>query len=180
MLNSRIVCSTLLIISLFSTSLMAQQKVEDHSIYMEAVLQAAQKNAEATKNLDPEGVMVFTHPAVITGMGGKENFKKMLTDALNSMKSNGFIIEAMEVGKPYSFVWEQDELRCLVPITGIFNIGEAKVKSSSHLLGFSMDKGQTWYFLEADKLKSGQIVQMMPEFSTSIQIPDDVQEMIVE
>jgi hypothetical protein len=166
--------SIALLVALSCTSISAQTDEQYRTL-----LADAQKCATATLKQDVLSLRKYTHPNVIQATGGPEAFITVVTEAFKQMTADGMVIDTAYAELPSSkIIEEQGELRCLVPNTMAFTIGESKIVSYSSLMGFSFDKGKSWCFVEAEKLKDETTRKsFFPKYKSDIFIPDDRVEM---
>jgi len=157
---------TLIIALLFSSVIFSQTK--------EDALRDAKITSKATLEMDFETVLKHTHPNVVKLMGGMENAVSAIRTAFEGMTSQGFVFEKAEVISVSDIVQEQGEYRCFIEGQNQMKMGDMRIKSKSYLLGVYDDDKQIWYYLEAKQLKNPALLeQVIPNFKTSLEIPDD-------
>lgn len=140
----------------------------------EDALKDAQMAAEGTLSEDFDTVLKYTLPEIIEVMGGKENAKNTIVQTYDTMKSQGFKIEKAEILEVSEIVKEQGQSRCLVKSYNVMVMSGQRLKSTSHLLGIYDDNAKHWKFIEAKQLKNpGLTRQILPDFKTEMDIPDD-------
>lgn len=139
-----------------------------------SALRDAKITSEATLNLDFETVFKHTYPSIIDVMGGKEKALELLKTAFDTMKSQGLVFEKAEVKQVSDIVFEDEQYRCYVEGFNQMKMRNLRIKSKSYLLGIYNADEDIWYFLEAEKLKNEALINMiLPNFKTSLNIPDD-------
>lgn len=144
----------------------------------ELAFQQAKITADATIAGDYKTVIKHTYPTIVTVMGGEENAIALIEDTFKTMGQQGFEFEMAEVVSVSDVIYEQDEYRCYVHNKNQMRMNDMRIFADSYLLGIYNAENKIWYFLEAKQLNnSGMIDQILPNFKTDLQIPDDTTEM---
>lgn len=140
----------------------------------ETALRDAKIAAKATLEMDFKTVLKHTYPSIVEMMGGEEKAIPLLEQTFESMKSNGFKFEKAEVLSVSNIVEEQGQHRCYIEGENVMVMNDQRITSKSYLLGIYDSEKELWYFLEAQKLKDSALAnQVLPNFKTSLNIPDD-------
>jgi hypothetical protein len=140
----------------------------------EYALRDAKITSQATLKMDFETVLKYTHPGVISLMGGHDKGLEMVKSIFDGMLSQGFVFEKADVLNASDVVFEQNEYRCSIEGFNQFKMSGMRIKSKSYLLGIYNETNKFWYFIEAKQLKNKTMLDMvLPNFKTSLIIPDD-------
>jgi len=137
-------------------------------------LRDAKITSKATLNMDFETVLKHTLPAIIDMMGGEEAGLSMLKSTFDGMKAQGFVFEKADIKGVSEIVEEQGQYRCIIEGFNQMTMSGQRIKSKSYLLGIYNDKENHWWFVEAKLVKNQAMIdQILPEFKTSLDIPED-------
>lgn len=166
-----LIVATTLVATTAQASLDAQYK---------RIIEDARLCGQATLQKDALQLRKYTHPNVVKATGGPEAFITVMQEAFKMMADQELTIDSFLIDLPASkIIEEQGEFRCLVPNKMVMRVGESKIISHSSLMGFSFDKGKSWCFVEAEKLKDEATrKQFFPLYKSDIFIPDDRMEMV--
>lgn len=165
-------CVTALILFLGVVLVNAQTK--------ESALADAKITAQATLKGDFKTVLDYTHPNVLKASGGIDVLLPQVEKMMEEMKTNqGFVFKKAEVSEVSKIVEEQGEYRCFVKNLNVMEISGQTYKSTSYLMGFYLDDGDHWVFVEAEKMKNPlQVQAFFPNFKTDLDIPKDTVEIL--
>jgi len=140
----------------------------------EDALKDAKITSRATLELDFKTVLKHTLPSVITLMGGEDAALTMLESTFETMKTQGFVFEKADIINVSEIVKEQGQYRCFIKGFNQMKMTSQRIKSESYLLGIYNDVDEFWWFIEAKQLKNSPLMeQVIPNFETSLDIPDD-------
>ncbi|WP_248724573.1 hypothetical protein [Seonamhaeicola sp. ML3] len=161
---------TFLILLLISGMSFAQSNEQ----LKEAALRDAKLITEATLKYDFRTIFTYTYPSVIEMMGGKEAAAQMLESTFDKMKSEGFEFESAEIISASDVVFENDEYRCYIESFIQMKMPNMRIKTKSYSLGIYNSEDEIWQFIEAKQLKNPAMADLvLPDFTTSLEIPDD-------
>ncbi|MFP4844557.1 hypothetical protein [Winogradskyella sp. PE311] len=140
----------------------------------EDALSDAKIASKATLEMDFELLLKYTLPKVIDLMGGKDAALTLLKSTFDGMKTQGFVFEKAEILGVSEIVKEQGQYRCIIEGKNQMKMTGQRIKSKSYLLGIYNDVESHWWFIEAKQLKNkAMTAQVLPEFETVLEIPDD-------
>jgi len=140
----------------------------------ESALKDAKITSKATLEMDFETVLKHTLPKVVDLMGGKEAALTLLTSTFDSMKTQGFVFEKADILNVTDIVEEQGQKRCVIEGYNQMKMATQRIKSKSYLLGIYNASDEYWWFIEAKQLKNNALIdQVIPNFETNLDIPDD-------
>ena len=149
-----------------STSVFSQTKTD--------ALQDAKTTSKATLEMDFDTLLKHTLPSVLEMMGGKEATLKVLNTTFEGMKAQGFVFEKADIIGVSEIVNEQGQYRCVVEGYNQMKMSKQRISSKSYLLGIYNEVDNHWWFIEAKQLKNNAFVnQILPDFETSLEIPED-------
>ncbi len=154
------------------------QQQDQESLKKQALIDA-KLTAKATLENDLKTVLKYTHPNVIEASGGIDVLLPLLEDTFKKMKEEGFIFKKADIDFVSDIVREQDEYRCYVRNHNEMVVNGTTIKATSYLLGFYLEDKKHWVFVEADKMTSKQHKDLFfPDFKTSMNIPEDIIEVV--
>lgn len=115
----------------------------------------------------------FVLPSVMEQIGGTENFVNLMTSlpatfANAGMKVDLRKIEFGEIGEIYE---KRNFLISVVTTTLPIEVNNMKGTIKSSVIGFSEDKGETWYFIEGNDEGRTAISNTNPEIIQLIKVP---------
>ncbi len=140
----------------------------------EDALKDAKTTSKATLEMDFETVLDHTLPKVLDLMGGKEAALTLLKSTFESMQTQGFVFEKADILSVSEIVKEQGQYRCVIEGYNQMKMSSQRIKSKSYLLGVYNEADGFWWFIEAKQLKNKEILdQVIPNFETSLEIPED-------
>jgi hypothetical protein len=130
--------------------------------------------AAATKVLDYNTIIKYTHSSLINMMGGRDAMFKTIENSMGKMSAQGISIDSAAIGNPETIYIAGEELHCLVPQTIIMTVPNGKLVSNSYLLAISQDKGMNWTFINvSSQLNNKTITRLLPNFNQELKIPED-------
>ncbi len=157
----------MLVVLLVSSASVFSQNKED-------ALSDAQITSKATLEMDFKTVLKHTLPKVVDMMGGEDAALTLLESTFDTMKAQGFKFEKADIISVSEIVEEQGQYRCVIEGYNQMKMANQRIKSKSYLLGIYNETDGFWWFLEAKQLKNKAMLDMvLPEFKTSLDIPDD-------
>ncbi|WP_296315369.1 hypothetical protein [Winogradskyella sp. UBA3174] len=140
----------------------------------EDALKDAKLTSKATLEMDFETVLNHTLPKVVDLMGGQDAALTLLISTFDTMKMQGFVFEKADIISVSDIVKEQGQYRCIVEGFNQMKMAQQRIKSKSYLLGVYNEAEGFWWFIEAKQLKNQPLIdQVIPNFETSLTIPDD-------
>ena len=131
----------------------------------------AKITAKATLNSDFKTVLKYTFPPVLKLMGGKEKALDLISKSMFSMKNQGFKFKSANVISSSEIVKEQNQYRCFIKNNYVMTFNGQKITSEAYLLGIYNENDKFWYFIEAKQLSNHLISKVLPDFKTSLIIP---------
>jgi hypothetical protein len=155
---------SVLLIFIFCLNTISQTKDE--------ALRDAKKTSKATLDSDFRTVLKYTFPPILKLMGGKENALEIISKSMSSMKDTGFDFKSADVISVSEIVKEQNQHRCLIKNNYVMTFNGQKITSEAYLLGIYNQKENIWTFIEAKQLANPAINQVLPDFKTSLHIPE--------
>lgn len=133
------------------------------------LIKQANQLAKATEKKNIKTIVGFTYPKIIELAGGI----KELTNLIKSNYQNSDF-EIMEVkngtaGKMYQ---AGDEIHCLIPQNIVMKTKGGTAFKTGYMLAVSKDKGQNWYFIDANNLVDiNKRKKILPKYNPDLKIP---------
>ena len=115
-----------------------------------AVKATAKKMDDALVKKDLKTFVKTTYPKVVEQTeGGYDKLATDLENQINSMEAQNNKIISAWTGDPTNFIDTAGELQCTVPQYMKIQLVNGTLTTQTTLMGFSPDKGKTWYFIDA-------------------------------
>lgn len=127
--------------------------------------------ARAILAKDLDKVVEYFPPKLVEASGGKA---KVLTvrDSMNKfMQQFGAEIKKVIVGNPGKIISYKGQLQTTLPQTTQVAFMQNTVVLETTLVAVSEDKGQHWYFIDANMYRSPKLKASLPELSPELMIP---------
>lgn len=135
------------------------------------IKEQAEQMASALLHGDYETMVKFTHPKVVELIGGRDKMISLLKNGTLEMQQQGISFESVIIGEPSSIVKAGEDLHCLIPQTIFMKVPKGKLKTESHLLAISKDKGIHWVFIDTVKLDKDNVKMVVPNYNPELQLP---------
>lgn len=140
----------------------------------ESALKDASATLKANMDMDYETMIKHSLPAVLDMMGGKDAALKVLKSTMEGAKAQGLVIEKSEIVNVSELKKEQGQSRCIVKGDTQMTMSGQRVKTKIHYIGIYNDVDKYWWFVEAKQLKNKVLAnKILPNFETSLEIPED-------
>jgi hypothetical protein len=123
---------------------------------------------------DHQRMVDYTHPAVVSGLGGKENFKKRLSEIDAEMAGQGFRVTGVTLGVPGELVASRGSVYGILPMTiTMSGPNGAEGFKSSCLIGVSTDRGASWKFIDGAGVSGdrAKLRKVLPDFPERLILP---------
>ena len=160
----------ILIIIFFSGSLVLSVRSQD--IDTNKLKRQATEMAESFMKNDFATLVKYTHPKVVTMMGGRESMIAIVTEAMDKMKKEGFVFQSCTVRLTPLKAQADTEVHAIVAQTIVMTVPGGTATSKSYLLAISTDNGNNWYFVDTAKLTDiDKIKAMFPNYNPDLKIP---------
>jgi hypothetical protein len=113
---------------------------------------------------DFDTVADATIPKVVELIGGRAKMLASLQKGARDLKDRRIAMESFRVGEAREVVESGKELYVIVPCSIVVQRPDAKVTTSSYLLGVSSDAGKTWTFIDGAGVTEENLKQIVPNF----------------
>ncbi|HEY1032253.1 MAG TPA: hypothetical protein VGD89_10815 [Flavipsychrobacter sp.] len=134
-----------------------------------AVKAAAKKMNDALVKKDLKTFMATTHPKVIaTTEGGADKLITDLSKQIESMESQGSKILSAWPGEASAIIDTAGELQCTIPQYMKMKLSNGVLTTQTTLISVSMDRGKTWYFVDATDKTLANWRTVFPNLSTQL------------
>ncbi len=143
--------------------------------YENSIVEQSKIMSDAIFNGEYEVLADYTYPLIIEMMGGKDSMMRIIENAMDNMKNQGFSFSNIDIGKPSRVYEAGDELHCIMSQTIELKNSEGTLKSKSYLLGISKNDGKNWFFIDTGQLTNETVYEMFPDFNSDLIIPETEQ-----
>lgn len=129
----------------------------------------------ATLAGDHAALAELTHPAAVTGIGGKDAFVRYLERESSDMRKKGFSYTDVAYDEPTQIVESSGKLFTIFPFTLYLTAPDgAKGRIKYYLIGMSNDQGRKWVFLDGNGINDDRkkLQSIMPDFPDSLTLPN--------
>jgi len=140
-----------------------------------ALTRSADKMKEAVMSGDLNTLAFYTHPAVVSGMGGKEQMVAAVKKGNDEMKKSGASFRGVRMGTPGKFFRTPKHIFSLLPQTLLINIKDGYLETQTSMLGVSDDQGKMWKFVSAGNLSRAQLKSLFPDLPDDLKIPQQTE-----
>lgn len=138
--------------------------------YLNNLNKQANEMVSAVKKRDYKTLLTFTHPKVVSAMGGNEKAAAGLKASMKVLEDQNINFTKMEVGSVTQSLVSGKTIQCIIPQLVEIQMGTKKAKAKNYLFGISYNGGKNWYFLDTAPLK-GDVRKLIPEASKDLIIP---------
>lgn len=134
----------------------------------------AEINKQATQMLscfktgDYACLLRYTHPKVVTAMGGQKSAVEKLSKQMKEMKDSGAEFSHVSVEPVLQHLVSEKTIQCIVPQIVEIKFQGQTVKARSFLFGITYNNGKNWYFIDVGRQPEAQMRKLLPEMSKKI------------
>ena len=146
--------------------------------HAEKIKKDAETMCKATLSEDFNTLANYTHPKLITALGGKDKMVETLKKGFSDMKAKGGVFFDASVGDAGEVLSIGTELYSILPQKVVLKFKDVKISSVSSLVAVSKDNGTTWYFIDAGGMTDDQFKQMLPAAYGKLKIPKKTEPLI--
>lgn len=163
---------TLVCVMLVLTLCVSGQTIKIHDPALSKVIKAkAALFSSFLVKKDYKSYVKGIYPRIIDMVGGYDAMMSTLAGADQLMKEEKTELVSIGCEEPFSMVYTEDALQCVIPLTKVYKRGEANVSEKGILIGFSDDKGETWTFMEASGKDPDSVRKVFPEVDPLLEFP---------
>ncbi len=131
----------------------------------------AEKMVEALVTQQYEKFVAYTLPAVVDGVGGKEQMIKKLQTETTKMVHEGYRLNSVTLASSPDMFEAQGHLYGLLVETITMRAPGGTLTKESFLIGVSYDQGSTWSFVEGENFKEDTLKTVFPELVGKFVLP---------
>ncbi|OIQ20209.1 MAG: hypothetical protein BM557_05950 [Flavobacterium sp. MedPE-SWcel] len=156
------------LVLLLSVAIIHAQSTDDK--INNILLQQASEMGKSFINGDYPTFAKFTHPTIVTMMGGEEKLIAEAARSFDLIKSEGVIFVSADYKNPSAIITHEDQLQCTLFQSIKMNAGGETVTADATLIAVSMDNGENWYFIDPTGNDITTMRKMIPTLSPSLKI----------
>jgi len=139
--------------------------------YAETIKEALHNYQQALLVKDYKTAASLMHPGVVEKGGGISLYADILEAEAQSYATANIKLMDFKSLEPQEVVPAGEEMHCIVPQELTVILGEKYYTGVEHLLAASMDKGDTWYFIDLKTFDAPSLQEFIPNFNTALVIP---------
>jgi len=113
----------------------------------------------------------YSHPKIVTMMGGQDKMAGSLSQMIEGMKRKGMAFLNITFGEPSKLIKAGAEWQCTLPQRTEIQMPDGKIRVTSTLIAISSDNGRHWVFVDTSNKDIAAIKKVLPNISSAIVIP---------
>ena len=121
---------------------------------------------------DIDTVLSYTHPKIITMMGGQDQAKSTLKSALAQLASSGIQIESLVFPEDPKLLKTHAHDFAIVPTKLIVSAQGKRIESLNFQFGIREIGAKTWTYIEGSRINKENVRQLFPDFPTNYEFPN--------
>lgn len=141
---------------------------QQDSIYIHRVQEQGTEMCKLLIAKDYKAFSKFTYPPVIVMIGGEEKMIEKMTQQLDQMAIDGYVILNASIVKPLRIVHLKDELQCTLAQNIEMKVPTGREMIHSSLIAISTDKGENWTFIDTQNKDIKKLQVLYPNLSDSL------------
>lgn len=141
----------------------------------ENILRCADNMMAAYKNKDWPTFAKYNNPGMIKLMGGQEAFEKLLVEQMKQTPDS--IVKSLTAGNILQVVKTAGDMQCVLEQKMIAQMEAMQITSTTYLVGESLDGGKNWTFFDGAARGLIKPINIKPNLSPDLKIPEKKQEM---
>ncbi len=116
-------------------------------------------------------VLDYTHPAIVEGLGGREQAREKMAAAVTPMLQKGCRVDAFRFPKPPEFVRTDVAVYAIVPTLMTLSMGDERTESLNYQFGV-LDQGtKKWKYIEGSRINAANVNSLFPDFPANYPFP---------
>ena len=139
------------------------------------ILQQADKMGKAFVAGEYDAFAKFTHPTIVTMMGGKEKMISEIARNFDQIKTEGVSFQNVSYGEPSQIIQYEGQLQCTLPQMIEMKVNDGTVTANAVLIAVSMDNGINWFFIDPTGNDITTMRKIIPTLSPKLNIPVSVE-----
>lgn len=139
--------------------------------YATTIKEAVHNYQQALLVKDYKTAASLMHPGVVEKGGGVSLYADILQAEAESYATANIKLMDFKSLEPQDVMPAGEEMHCIVPHEITVLLGDKYYSGVEHLLAASMDKGDTWYFIDLKTFDAASLQEFIPNFNTSLEIP---------
>jgi hypothetical protein len=136
------------------------------------IKQEAQNCAKAMLASDYDGIVRYTHPRIVTQMGGKDAVIGIMKRGMAQMQAQGTGFLDATIGQPQEPKKIGSWMTSVLPQHLVMKVPGGRLNVDSSLLGISEDDGKHWVFIDLGGVTKEQFGQAFPELDGKFPYPE--------
>lgn len=140
----------------------------------DAIHEDIRKIITAVGNNDAKTVVSFSHPKLVTALGGEQAAVTRLTAELEKFTASGFKFESVEFPEPPRFVESEENEFVIVRTRMMAVVGKQRVEGFGFQLGARTKGEVAWKYVDGAKLAGPALKMFFPDFPANEKLPEVV------
>lgn len=161
----------LLLVCLFFAALASQASAQNP--YAKTIKEALHNYHQALLVQDYKTAASLMHPGVVEKGGGVSLYADIIKVEMDSYTTSDIKIMDYKSLEPQDVMPAGEEMHCIVPHEITIVLGEKYYTGVEHLLAASMDKGDTWYFIDLKAFDATSLKEFIPNYNSALEIPEN-------
>lgn len=160
-----------LLFTLFALPLLLNAQQNDAAMVTKMLEQADDMGKKFVAK-DYKAFLKYSHPAVITSMGGDKKVYDQTIEDLKALDAQEIKFIAIKFGVPSKIVSVGNERQAVIPEIIEMKIPGGKLTNTASMLAISLDKGMNWYFVDTGGHNLMNMKALLPTLSDELEIPE--------
>jgi hypothetical protein len=120
---------------------------------------------------DLETMLRYTHPAILTGMGGEAQARAALEQSLRAVAEGGMKLISLTFPEAPRFMQGTERRFAIVPTLSVVEAGGQRVESLNYQLGVLERGSEAWTYVEGSRINKDNVGVLFPDFPADYAFP---------
>lgn len=133
---------------------------------------------QATFEGNVDTVINYTHPQIISMLGGMAQARSVLEDSFSEFQSLGMKMESLVFPEAPTFIESSTNDFVIVPTTTIILSEGYRIESSSYQFGIKQKGTKDWKYIEGSRINQQNVQLLFPDFPSDYEFPEYSQQQL--
>ena len=120
---------------------------------------------------DATAIVEHTYPGLLEKIGGADAMKQIVIEGQTDLRQRGLSVVAQEITAISEPVEAGEELHAVVRTKRTVKGPTGRQIQESYVIAVSLDGGETWTFVDGQKLTPAHVIALFPQFNTDLVLP---------